>query len=90
MKITPKKTAIEHARAIGALANGVFQHRRKIIRNALLEATNLGLDEELVCKLLRETGIDASLRADRVTVDQFGKMAESLLPKNKCSLTVDM
>lgn len=82
LRLTPREKNIEHAKKVGELANGVFQHRRKVIRNALIEATNLDLDGEQADRLLRETGIDASVRADSVTVAQFGKMARFLMGEN--------
>ncbi len=75
VRLGRRKISMEHAKMIEVLAGGVFQHRRKTIRNALLEATNLDVDGERADRLLRETGVDPSLRADQITPDQFGEMA---------------
>jgi 16S rRNA (adenine1518-N6/adenine1519-N6)-dimethyltransferase len=61
--------------AVSRLAAGVFQHRRKMIRNALLEATNLDLDAEHVARVLADADIDGSVRADSVTPHQFDRLA---------------
>ena len=80
-----RKISIEQAKMIEALAGGVFQHRRKTIRNALLEATNLDVDGERADILLRETGISPLLRADQITPDQFAEMASFVSASAKSS-----
>ena len=86
VRLGQRKIGIEHAKMIETLAGGVFQHRRKTIRNALLEATNLDMDGERADDLLRETGVGPLLRADQITPDQFGEMASFLdTPLDKCS-----
>lgn len=79
VRLGQRKIDVEHAKMIEMLAGGVFQHRRKTVRNALIEATNLDMDGECADAFLRETGVDPLLRADQITPDQFGEMADFLI-----------
>jgi len=62
-------------RTLSLLASGVFQHRRKTIRNALLTATNFQIEQEDASAALATAGIDESVRADSLAVGQFERLA---------------
>ncbi len=76
VRLEPTAPADESTHIIAWLAHGVFQHRRKTIRNALMMATNMNLDGPAADELLGKAGLEVSSRADSVTVRQFYEMAE--------------
>jgi 16S rRNA (adenine1518-N6/adenine1519-N6)-dimethyltransferase len=75
VRLGARKAETETLRVLSRLASGVFQHRRKTIRNALREATNLQLGPEDASAVLARAGIEEGVRADSVTVGQFERLA---------------
>jgi len=53
-----------------------FSQRRKTLRNSLKQ---LGTPEEKMHKVVNNTGIDLGRRAETLTVEEFGKLADFLL-----------
>lgn len=56
-----------------------FAHRRKNLKNCLLSA---GFEKETVYKVLGQMNLDENIRGEKLSIDTFGILSESLL-KNK-------
>jgi 16S rRNA A1518/A1519 N6-dimethyltransferase RsmA/KsgA/DIM1 with predicted DNA glycosylase/AP lyase activity len=65
---------------LAKLLKGVFQQRRKKIRNALAGATNLNLSVVEADRILDSAGIDGTIKVDGLTASQFRNMADCLGP----------
>ena len=59
-----------------------FSKRRKTLKNAL-SGTELGLDRKMAADLLASAGIDASRRAETLTVPEFVNLAHSVLAESR-------
>ncbi|HAR45254.1 MAG: hypothetical protein A2X56_04335 [Nitrospirae bacterium GWC2_57_13] len=59
------------------VVKAAFSQRRKTLRNSLRQ---LGLPKEKTDQLLSATGIDLGRRAETLTVVEFGRLADFLLP----------
>ena len=55
---------------------GAFAQRRKNIKNCLVSA---GFEKEKVQKALQELGLDENIRGEKLSIEQFGKLSETLL-----------
>lgn len=55
-----------------------FGKRRKTLLNSLSGCHALGLAKEDVARVLEETGIDPSLRAERLSLEDFARIARAL------------
>jgi 16S rRNA (adenine1518-N6/adenine1519-N6)-dimethyltransferase len=59
----------ERIRAAGSIADAAFSQRRKTVRNSL--AAGMGVGAEVAAAILDRAGIDGSLRAENLDVEQF-------------------
>jgi 16S rRNA (adenine1518-N6/adenine1519-N6)-dimethyltransferase len=62
--------------ALRDLVNGAFSHRRKMLARSLALAT--GIERELVRSALVSIGLPADARAERLSPEDFRKLAEAL------------
>lgn len=58
------------------LVRGIFLHRRKFLRSALLSAVQDNLDKEAVDSILSELEFDATARAEQLTPQQMIELAD--------------
>ena len=59
-----------------AVIRGAFSQRRKTLLNAL--SSSLMLDKSIVNDILESAGVDPTLRAERLTLEDFGRIADEL------------
>ena len=66
-----------------AVVRAAFGQRRKTLRNALADlATARGLDAAALQAAFERAGIDPGLRAERLTIDDFARLARALAPRS--------
>ena len=53
-----------------------FSQRRKTLKNCLLSA---GFDKEKINETITKMGLDENIRGEKLSIEQFGKLSESLL-----------
>ena len=74
VRLLPRETPLaEETESFQAVVRAAFQMRRKTLRNALRA---LG-DAKRASTALREAGIDPGRRGETLSVEEFGKLAES-------------
>ena len=61
-----------------ALIRGAFQQRRKTLPNALAGSGELELSREQVAAALEEMGLDAAVRGERLSLEQFAQLSNLL------------
>lgn len=62
-----------------ALIRAAFGQRRKMLVNALSGAGELDLSKEKITEALVETGISEQIRGERLSLDEFARLADILL-----------
>jgi len=67
----------------GRAADAAFSQRRKTLKNAL--AAGLRIPTSEASRILAATGIDASLRAENLTIDEYVRLGAALLSENPAS-----
>ncbi len=65
------------------LVRGIFLHRRKFLRSALLSAVQDSLDKPAVDSILAELELDGTVRAEQLTPQQMIELAD--LVRTRCS-----
>jgi 16S rRNA (adenine1518-N6/adenine1519-N6)-dimethyltransferase len=70
--------------AAGRVANIAFAQRRKVLTNTLKHG--LGLEPEALAVVLRSAGIDGSLRAERLGVDDYVRLAAAVVERAPAAL----
>ena len=58
------------------VVKAAFAQRRKTVLNSI--SSSLALDKSVLSDILKEAGIDPAARAERLTVEDFGKIADAL------------
>ncbi len=53
-----------------------FSQRRKTLKNCLVSS---GFNKETVLKTIQKLGVDENIRGEKLSVEQFGKLSETLL-----------
>jgi 16S rRNA (adenine1518-N6/adenine1519-N6)-dimethyltransferase len=67
-----------------AVVRAAFGQRRKTLRNALADlATTRGFDAPAFQGAFARAGIDPGLRAERLTIDDFARLARALAPRSE-------
>ena len=81
VRITPRHpetvTAEEEVR-VRVLVRAAFQWRRKQLRKILREHPDLGIDDRIVDQVLRAGELDPSVRPERLTPEDFVRLAAAL------------
>jgi 16S rRNA (adenine1518-N6/adenine1519-N6)-dimethyltransferase len=81
VRITPRRpeplTPHEEAR-LRVLVRAAFQWRRKQLRKILREHPDLGVEERVVDSTLRSVGLDPQVRPERLSPDDFVRLAAAL------------
>lgn len=66
-------------RTLSAVVQGLFENRRKTLKNNLRQSTRLsGLDRGKLLRLLEELGIDENARAETLSPEIFIRLAEGV------------
>ncbi len=55
-----------------------FHQRRKMIRNSLKKSPYLNLEKDEVRQVLEEAGIDSRKRAEKISIEEFAKLTNSI------------
>ena len=75
-----EKTAVADEKTFFRCVKAGFAQRRKTLLNSLASAG--GLDKEQVRKLLEAAGIDPGRRAETLTVEEFGRIADGFFKEH--------
>ncbi|MFH1262533.1 MAG: 16S rRNA (adenine(1518)-N(6)/adenine(1519)-N(6))-dimethyltransferase RsmA [Pseudomonadota bacterium] len=78
VRLTPLKTPlvpVEEQEALRQITAKIFQHRRKSLRNSLLDSQ---FSKEQVAKALTEARIDPASRAETLSLEQLRKLTSAL------------
>lgn len=67
-----------HEELLSSLLRGVFIHRRKTIRNALINSPEFSLDREGVDSLLGQAVVEPGWRPAELSLEDYGRLAKSL------------
>lgn len=62
-----------------AIIRASFNQRRKTLANGLTNAGNLGINREIVQKVLEEMGLSQTIRGEALTLEQFADLSNRLL-----------
>ena len=60
-----------------------FNQRRKTLQNGLYNSPELQVSKEEVARALTQMGLSPSIRGEKLTLDQFARLADLLQDKNK-------
>lgn len=63
------------------LIRASFNQRRKTLVNGLSNAQELSLDKNRIINALKACGLSPSVRGETLTLEQFAKLADTLLPE---------
>ena len=61
-----------------AIVRAAFGQRRKTLANSLGNAPNVPAGREMVAEALEKMGLDAAVRGEKLTLDQFVRLADLL------------
>lgn len=62
-----------------AVIRASFNQRRKTLANGLTNAGNLGINRDIVQKVLGEMGLSATIRGEALSLEQFAELSNRLL-----------
>ncbi|MFB6291748.1 MAG: 16S rRNA (adenine(1518)-N(6)/adenine(1519)-N(6))-dimethyltransferase RsmA [Candidatus Bipolaricaulia bacterium] len=74
----PEKKFVSDEEALFSVIQGLFNYRRKTIRNGLLVSPNFSLTREVADAVIEEAGIDARKRPEELTLENFDRLTELL------------
>lgn len=57
------------------IVKAAFSQRRKTLKNCLVSS---GFDKEKVAKVINKLGLDENIRGEKLSIEDFGKLSESL------------
>ena len=80
VRFTPldtKKVEVKDEQMLFKVMKAAFQNRRKMLLNSL--SNGLKMDKEIILKALEKCGINSSLRAENITLEEFGRLADEII-----------
>ncbi len=69
------RVEVQDMRLLGRLVRTAFAQKRKTLRNALLNGSFASAD--ILDRIMHETGINPGLRAEALSIEEFGKLANA-------------
>jgi 16S rRNA A1518/A1519 N6-dimethyltransferase RsmA/KsgA/DIM1 with predicted DNA glycosylase/AP lyase activity len=74
----PERLSAEQERRLRALVRAAFQWRRKQLRRIVRDHPDLACPQDVAEEAAREVGIDLADRPERLTPEQFVRLAAAL------------
>ncbi|QEK13365.1 16S rRNA (adenine(1518)-N(6)/adenine(1519)-N(6))-dimethyltransferase RsmA [Crassaminicella thermophila] len=71
------KVKVKDEKLLFAVVRAAFGKRRKTLLNALTNS-GLGVDKEIIKKVLEESGIEGNRRGETLTIEEFAKLSDIL------------
>ena len=70
---------VNDAEKFFAVVRAGFGQRRKTLLNSLLSSETIKLDKPALAELLKEIGIDPNIRAERLSLEEFARIANAII-----------
>ena len=75
--LEPERKPLDES-ALFKIIKAAFAQRRKTVLNSI--SSSLALDKSVMSDILKSAGVDPALRAERLTLDDFIRVADAALP----------
>lgn len=76
-----QKVKVKDKQLFFKLVKSAFAQRRKKVSNSVANTLNMGITKENIENILLELGLDILIRAERLTIEDFAKLADAIYSK---------